>query len=198
MDLRRVRVNLLGFLGLLSLGALLWLSPDVREMGERIRQHLLIRFQKAEPVERQESTPEETPPEPVKAEPVNAEPAAEVTPPPHVEKNAAGEYVPEPGYQWETPEPGNFDVQWCPGCRHRDYPNVLAAAEEGHWHPAAGYDWIDPRTSLQVVWKPGLRHPQYEHVLAAEAETQWIPEPGYTWADADDPDNLQVVPEPPS
>ena len=198
MDLRRARMNLVGLLGLLALGALLWISPDVREMAERIRQHLLIRFQKAEPVERQESTPEETPPEPVKAEPVNAEAAAEVTLPPHVEKNAAGEYVPEPGYNWVNSEPGNFEVQWCHGCRHRDRPNVFAGNEEGQWQPAPGYTWIDPSQDLQVVWKPGLRHPDYEHVVAAEAETQWIPEEGYTWVDADDPDNLHVVPEPPS
>lgn len=191
MDRRRVRVNLFSLLGLLALGALVWITPETREMAERIRQHFLIRFQKAEPVERQESTPEETPEE------VKEEPAAEQAPPPHVEKNDAGEYVPEPGYTWVSPEPGNFEVRWCPGCRHRDSPNLFASAEEGQWHPGPGYDWADPEHDLSLVWKPGLRHPQHEHVLAAEEEAQWVPEAGYHWADKDDPDDFRVLPGPP-
>lgn len=192
MDLRRARVNLVSLLGLLALGALLWISPDVREMAGRIRQHLLIRFQKAEPV-KQESTPEPTPPQEVKEEP-GAEPEL----PLHVEKNDAGEYIPEPGYSWVNSEPGNFEVQWCAGCRHRDSPNLIASSEEGQWHPAPGYDWVDPEHDLSLAWKPGLRHPEYEHVVAGEIESQWFPEEGYTWVDANDSENLEVVPRSPS
>jgi hypothetical protein len=193
---RRARVNLFSLLGLLALVALLWIAPETREMGSRIKQDLRNRLQRPEPAKPPESLPEEaTPSEPVQAEP---EPAAEVTPPPHVEKNAAGEYVPEPGYTWVNSEPGNFDVQWCPGCRHRDSPNLIAGSEEGAWHPAPGYDWADPQHDLSLVWKPGLRHPEHEHVIAGDIEGQWFPEEGYTWVDADDSENLDVVPEPPS
>lgn len=198
MDRRRVRVNLVSLLGLLTLGALVWIMPETREMAERIRQHFLIRFQKAEPVEREEPPPEETPPEPVKAEPVAEAEAVEADPPPHVEKNDAGEYVPEPGYTWVSPEPGNFEVQWCPGCRHRDSPNLIATSVEGEWNPAPGYDWADREHNLSLAWKQGLRHPEHEHVLSAETEGQWVPEAGYHWADKDDPDDFRVLPGPPS
>lgn len=196
MDLRRARVNLFSLLGLLALVALVWIAPETREMGSKISQDLRSRLQRDEPAKppEPESPPEVTSP----AEPTQAEPAAELTPPPHVEKNAAGEYVPEPGYNWVSSEPGNFDVQWCPGCRHRDYPNVLAGNAEGQWRPSPGYDWIDPQQDLRVVWKPGLRHPEHEHVLAAEAVDQWVPEAGYHWVDEDDPNSFDVVSGPPS
>lgn len=196
-DPRQTRVNLISFLGLLAIVALLWVTPEVRELAGGVRQSLRERLQREETAEsRPESTPEEPAPGPVKGE-LPAAPA-ETPLPPHVYLSDSKTYLPEPGYTWVNSDPGNLDVKWTPGVRHRDHPNVIAAQEQDQWHPAAGYGWVEPNVpeDLRVEWKPGAKHPAHEHVIAAQEEGHWQPEAGYNWIDPDSPEDLRVAPLP--
>ena len=85
------------------------------------------------------------------------------------------------------------ELSWRDGQLHPDYPNVIASQEEGRWHPAPGYNWVDVQKNLQVKWFPGQIHRDYPNVIAAQKEGEWIAAPGYEWANPTDPKDLRVV-----
>jgi hypothetical protein len=86
-----------------------------------------------------------------------------------------------------------YQATWQPGTSHRDYPNVIASKEEGKWHPAPGYNWVDVQKNLQVRWCPGQPHRDYSNVIAAQKEGEWLAAPGYEWANSADAKDLRVV-----
>jgi hypothetical protein len=86
-----------------------------------------------------------------------------------------------------------FGSQWNPGQPHPNYPNVIASKEEGKWHPAPGYNWMDVQKNLQVKWFPGQPHRNYPNVIASQKEGEWLAAPGYEWANPTDAKDLQVV-----
>lgn len=187
---RSLRINVISALALVLLLAVLWLTPEFRGflgwVGSRIP-----RPKPAPPEQNAPAAP---------AEPEVKDQAPEQDAlPPHVVRAADGSLVPDSGYRWINEDPGDYHVEWCPGCVHREHPHVVASDVEGRFRPAPGYDWTDPArvNDMTVAWKPGTPHPRHENVVAAEKEGEWAPAPGYTWADADDPEDYSVVPENP-
>lgn len=106
--------------------------------------------------------------------------------PPHVsiEPNGSSMLLPDPGYTWVAPNDAfNWQVQWTPGIHNPTLSNVLAAAEEGTWRPAPGYDWTDTATQNATVWVPNTREMEFPHVTSGEEPDSWIFDPGYVSAD---------------
>src|SRR5579884_1725572 len=61
---------------------------------------------------------------------------------PHVvASDTEGEWQPDEGYGWVSPDKSDKAVRWAPGSPSNRYPNVVAAPAEGQWRPAKGYAW---------------------------------------------------------
>lgn len=187
------RVNLVSLLALLFLVLVVAITPESRQMmarlalwaegvEERIEESRRARESATLPDEEEGRSAGQNTSEPVQI-------------PPHVVLGDAGKLNPEPGYSWINDDPSDLRVEWVPGARHPEHPNVVASREPDQWRPGAGYDWADAKgvDDMRVVWTPGRRHPDHEHVLAAEKEGDWQPEPGYAWVN-DDPNDLSVAP----
>ncbi|MEO1594398.1 MAG: PDZ domain-containing protein [Pseudomonadota bacterium] len=87
--------------------------------------------------------------------------------------DAVGKWCPQRGYRWKDLEKG-YDVVWTEGTNYgRGRPNVVAAAQEGYWLPAAGYDWLE-RDQLTVKWVPAKRHPTNSRLTSEDAEGYWL------------------------
>ena len=59
-----------------------------------------------------------------------------------VASDTEGEWQPEDGYAWVSPDKPDKVVRWAPGTPSSRYPNVVAATVEGQWQPAEGYAWV--------------------------------------------------------
>lgn len=187
------RVNLVSLMALLFLVLVLAVTPEFRQLmarvalwSEGVEQELEASRRAREAVTR---------PEPEEGRSAGEETPAPEQPPPHVVQGPDGKLHPEPGYSWINDDPDDPRVEWVPGARHPEQPNVVASTEPDQWRPAPGYDWAEAKgvNDMRVVWTPGKRHPDQEHVLAAEKPEEWTPEPGYNWLN-DDPNDLSVVP----
>lgn len=186
------RVNLVSLLALLFLVLVLAVTPEARQMMSRLAFWAEGVEEKIEASRRERKASESAPPEEGRSEEEPARPAA--PPPPHVVL-VDGRFYPEPGYSWVNEEQGDLRVEWVPGAKHPEHPNVVASSEPDQWRPAPGYDWVEAKgvNDMSVAWVPGRRHSDHEHVLAAEKEGEWHPEPGYAWVN-DDPHDLSVMP----
>jgi hypothetical protein len=193
------RVNLISLVGLLFLGAVLALTPEVRQLMSRLAfwvegvEERMAEARRARETETPSTDGEGRSQEGQESEERPAEPPPL---PPHVLRGEDGNYYPEPGYSWVNDEPDDTSVRWVPGVEHKEHPHVLSSQEPDQWHPAPGYAWAEAKgvNDMRVVWIPGKRHPDYEHVLTADKEGEWKPEPGYRWVN-DDPHDLSVQPE---
>jgi hypothetical protein len=192
------RVNLVSLLALLFLVAVVAITPESRQLMARFAFWMEGVEEKLEE-SRRARVPATLPEKEESRDAGDAD--GEETPepaqiPPHVVQGADGKLNPEPGYSWINDDPDDHRVEWVPGVRHPQQPNVVATSEPDQWRPAAGYDWVEEKgvDDLSAAWKPGKRHPDHEHVLAAEKEGDWQPEPGYNWVN-DDPNDLSVTPE---
>lgn len=186
------RTNLVSLLALLFLVAVVAITPESRRLMGRFAFWVEGVEEKLE--ESRRAREPATLPE--KEEGRSEEETSEPAPlPPHVVRGSDGQLNPEPGYSWINDDPMDHRVEWVPGARHPQHPNVVATSEPDQWRPAAGYDWIETKgvDDMRVAWKPGKRHPDHEHVLAAEKEGDWQPAPGYVWVN-DDPNDLSVAP----
>ncbi len=187
------RVNLVSLLALLFLVLVVAITPESRQImarlafwvegvEEKIEESRRARESATLPAEDEGRSTDEKTSEPAQI-------------PPHVVLGPDGKLNPEPGYSWINDDPNDHRVEWVPGAKHPEHPNVVASQEPDQWRPAPGYDWAEAKgvDDMRVVWTPGRRHPDHEHVLAAEKEGDWQPEPGYAWLN-DDPNDLSVAP----
>jgi hypothetical protein len=187
------RVNVVSLLALLFLVLVVAITPESRQLMARMAFWMEGVEEKLE--ESRRARDSATLPEKEESRNAGEETSEPVQLPPHVVLGADGKLNPEPGYIWINDDPDDHRVEWVPGAKHPEQPNVVASSEPDQWRPAAGYDWVEAKgvNDLSVVWTPGKRHPDQEHVLAAEKEGDWQPEPGYTWVN-DDPNDLSVTP----
>jgi len=187
------RVNLVSLLALLFLVLVVAITPEARQLMGRLAFWMEGVEEKIEESRRaQESA---TLPAEEESRSAGEETSEPVRIPPHVILGEDGRFNPEPGYSWINDDPNDHRVEWVPGAKHPEHPNVASSQEPDQWRPAAGYDWVEAKgiDDMRVVWKPGRRHVDHEHVLAAEKEGDWQPEPGYAWVN-DDPNDLSVAP----
>lgn len=187
------RTNLVSLLALLFLVAVVAITPESRRLMRRFAFWMEGVEEKLE--EGRRARESATLPEKEEGRSADEETSEPAPPPPHVVMGPDGKLNPEPGYSWINDDPGDHRVEWVPGAKHPQHPNVIASREPDQWRPAAGYDWAEAKgvDDMRVVWTPGKRHPEHEHVLAAEKEGDWQPEPGYAWVN-DDPNDLSVAP----
>jgi Sec-independent protein translocase protein TatA len=194
------RTNLISFLGLVFLVAVLVLTPEARHLSSRLADWIQgVKKERAEFRQRQEEQQRKEREKATEEEAAESPPAAEEEAPelpPHVVLAADGTLVPEPGYRWLNDNPMDKGVEWSPGAVHPGNPHVVASPVPGQWVPEAGYEWVEAEGPVdrRVAWVPGKHHPDNEHVIAAEKEREWYPAPGYKWAN-DAPGDLTVVPE---
>jgi hypothetical protein len=190
------RVNLVSLLALLFLVLVLAVTPEARQMMSRLAFWVEGVEDQIENSRRERKAAERAAQEEGRSE-EEQPPAVEAPPPPHVVL-VDGKFFPEPGWSWVNEIQGDLTVEWVPGAKHPEHPNVVASTEPDQWRPAPGYDWVEAKgvNDMSVAWVPGKRHPDHEHVLAAEKEGEWHPESGYAWVN-DDPHDLSVVPAPP-
>jgi len=195
------RVNLVSLLALLFLVLVVAITPEARQLMGRLAFWMEGVEEKIEESRRaQESATLPAEEESRSAGDAGGEEQSEpVQVPPHVVLGEDGRFNPEPGYSWINDDPNDHRVEWVPGAKHPEHPNVASSKEPDQWRPAAGYDWVEAKgiDDMRVVWRPGRRHVGHEHVLAAEKEGDWQPEPGYAWVN-DDPNDLSVAPIGPS
>ena len=187
------RVNLVSLLALLFLVAVVAITPESRQLMARFAFWMEGVEEKLE--ESRRARVPATLPEKEESRDAGEETSEPVRLPPHVVQGPDGQLNPEPGYSWINDDPEDHRVEWVPGARHPEHPNVVASQEPDQWRPGPGYEWAEAKgvDDMRVVWTPGRRHPGHEHVLAAEKERDWQPEPGYAWIN-DDPNDLTVAP----
>lgn len=188
------RVNIVSLLALLFLVLVVAITPESRRLMARMAFWMEGVEEKLE--ESRRARESVTRPAAEESRTADEEVQAPAQLPPHVVQGADGKLNPEPGYSWINDDPGDHRVEWVPGARHPEHPDVVASNEPDQWRPAAGYDWVEAKgvDDMNVAWTPGKRHPDHEHVVAAEKVRDWQPEPGYNWVN-DDPNDLSVAPE---
>ena len=186
------RVNLVSLLALLFLVLVVAITPEARQLMGRLAfwaEGVEEKIEESRRAREAATLPEK---EEGRSEEESSEPAPL---PPHVVRGPDGQLNPEPGYSWITDAPEDHRVEWVPGAKHPEHPNVVASSEPDQWRPAPGYDWVEAKgvDDMRVVWTPGKRHPLEWYVLAADKEGDWRPDEGYAWVN-DDPNDLTVAP----